>query len=321
LVSNRIWCGSAPGLPADPAAYDNVKRQQAAVANAVAAFEPVLMLVRPEQVREARSMLSSCVGLLEAELDDSWIRDNGPIFVRDPSGAVALVHFGFNAWGEQFGSYSLDARVPELLAAHLGVRRYVAPMILEGGSFFVDGEGTLITTEQCLLNENRNPSMTRVEIEATLRDYLGIEQVLWLGEGHYDDFATDGHIDDVAHYLSPGRVILHAPSNPMHPDHRKGSENARRLGESPDARGRIVDIVGFDTGDASGIPYLNLYVCNDALVVPVAGVPADEGAVEQIRAAYPDRELVTVLADVLFTYGGGGPHCITQQVPAGIFVR
>ena len=136
-----------------------------------------------------------------------------------------------------------------MIAAHLGVRRYVAPMVLEGGSFFVDGEGTLITTEQCLLNENRNPNMSREQIESTLPDYLGIDKVVWLGEGHYEDFSTDGHIDDIAHFVSPGRVILHTPSNPAHPDHRKGIDNARRLREATDARGRTIDVVEFDTGE------------------------------------------------------------------------
>ena len=300
-------------------AYEQAQAQQAAVANAVSEFEPVVMLVREQQLGEARRMLSSRIELLEAELDDSWMRDNGPIFVRDARGRVALAHFGFNGWGDRSQPTAFDAQVPELIAAHLGSRRYVAPMVFEGGSFFVDGEGTLITTEQCLLHENRNPGMSREQIESTLSDYLGIERVVWLGEGHYEDFSTDGHIDDVAHFLSPGRVILHAPSNPAHPDRRRGLENARRLRETPDARGRAIDLVEFDTGEPGGIPYLNLYVCNGGVVAPIANTPDDGVAMEQIRAAYPGREIVTVQSDVLFLAGGGGPHCITQQVPAGAF--
>ncbi len=302
-----------------PESYEQVKPEQAAVANAVVEFEPVVMLVRPEHVREARAMLSSRVELLEAELDDAWVRDNGPIFVHDGRGRVALVQFGFNAWGEIFSTYAADSKVPELVAAHLGVRRYVAPMVLEGGSFFVDGEGTLITTEQCLLNPNRNPHMTLDQIESVLHDHLGAERVIWLDQGHYDDFSTDGHIDDIAHFLAPARVILHAPSNPLHPDHAKGAENARRLRATPDARGRTVEVIEFDTGAADGIPYLNLYVCNGGVVAPVVGAPEDAVALEQIRAAHPDREVVTVGAEVLFNAGGGGPHCITQQVPAGTY--
>jgi agmatine deiminase len=304
-----------------PEAYGQAQAQQAAVANAVCEFEPVLMLVREQQLGEARRMLSSKIELLEAELDDSWMRDNGPIFVRDAQGRLALVHFGFNGWGDRAQPTGFDSRVPELIAAHLRVRRYVAPMVFEGGSFFVDGEGTMITTEQCLLHENRNPELSRQQIESTLSEYLGIDRVVWLAEGHYEDFSTDGHIDDVAHFLSPGRVILHAPSNPAHPDHEKGIDNASRLRTTPDARGRAIEVVEFDTGHAEGIPYLNLYVCNGGVVAPIANTPDDEAALAQIRAAYPRREIVTVQSDVLFLAGGGGPHCITQQVPAGTFAH
>ncbi len=300
-----------------PEAYGQAQEQQAAVANAVVEFEPVLMLVREHQLGEARRMLSARVELLAAELDDSWMRDNGPIFVRDGAGRVALVQFDFNGWGLPEQPHALDSRVPELIASHLGVRRYGAPMVFEGGSFFVDGEGTMITTEQCLLHENRNPSMSREQIESTLHDHLGIDKVVWLGKGHYEDFSTDGHVDDIAHFLSPGRVILHAPSNPAHPDHVKGAENGRRLRETPDARGRTIDVVEFDTGEAEGIPYLNLYVCNGGVVAPIAGTPDDERALGLIREVYADREIVTVRSEVLFLAGGGGPHCITQQVPAG----
>jgi agmatine deiminase len=302
-----------------PEAYGQAQAQQAAVANAVAEFEPVLMLVRAEQVGEARRALSSRIELLEVPLDDSWIRDNGPIFVRDAAGQVALVQFGFNGWGEPSQPTELDSQVPEVIAGRLGVRRYVAPIVLEGGSFSVDGSGTLITTEQCLLHENRNPGLAREGIESALADGLGVDKVVWLGEGHYEDFSTDGHIDDVAHFLSPGRVILHAPSNAAHPDHARGRENAERLRAATDARGLPIEVIEFDTGEAHGIPYLNLYVCNGGVVAPTAGTPDDAIALAQIRSVYVDREVVTVQSDVLFMAGGGGPHCITQQVPAGAF--
>jgi agmatine deiminase len=302
-----------------PEAYGQAQSQQAAVANAVADFEPVVMLVRAEQAGEARRVLSSRIELLETDLDDAWMRDNGPIFVRDATGRVALVQFAFNGWGERSQPTALDSRVPEVIAGHLGVRRYVAPIVLEGGSFFVDGSGTLITTEQCLLHENRNPALSRGRIEATLSDELGIDKVVWLGEGHYEDFSTDGHIDDIAHFLSPGRVILHVPSNPEHPDHARGRDNAERLRVATDARGRAIEVVEFDTGEAQGIPYLNLYVCNGGVVAPIANTPDDEVALAQVLAVYADREVVTVQSDVLFLAGGGGPHCITQQVPAGTF--
>ncbi len=304
---------SGPDFRHRPGAFEAAKEQLAGVANAVVEFEPVLMLVRPEQFGEARRKVSTKVELLPAEFDDCWMRDNGPTFVRHADGSIALVQFGFNGWGELTDSYARDARVPELIASHLGVRRYVAPMILEGGSFFTDGAGALLTTEQCLLHENRNPRMSRAEIEATIVDYLGVDRVLWLGEGHFEDYATDGHVDDIAHFLGPGRVFVHAPSNPTHPDHARGAANVARI----EATG--AEAVPFDTGAADGIPYLNLYVCNGGVVAPIAGTPDDEAALSQIRRSYPDRTVATVRAEVLFHCGGGGPHCITNQVPAGRF--
>jgi agmatine deiminase len=193
--------------------------------------------------------------------------------------------------------------------------------VLEGGSFFVDGEGTLLTTEQCLLHENRNPALSRGEIEEALGAYLGVERCLWLGLGHHDDFATDGHVDDVAHFLAPGVVIVHAPSSPDHPDHHRGRDNVTRLRHERDARGRGIQVIPFDTGGSGGIPYLNLYVCNGGVVMPIDGSDDDAEAVAQVRRAYPGREVTTVMAPALFNYGGGGPHCITQQVPAGTFLR
>ncbi len=157
------------------ALFDRAKADWATMANAVAAFEPVVMVVDPEQATEARSMCGEGVEILPIPIDDSWMRDNGPIFVTDASGGVALVHFRFNSWGNKYLPFDRDAEVPKHIASHLGMRRYEAPMVLEGGSFFVDGEGTLLTTEQCLLHPNRNPDMTREQIEHTLGEYLGVD--------------------------------------------------------------------------------------------------------------------------------------------------
>ena len=177
--------------------YERACLDFAAVANAVAAFEPVVMVADPSEAEAARRRCGEGVEILPIPIDDSWMRDNGPIFVTDGAGGVALVHFRFNSWGEKFLPYDRDAAVPEHIAAHLGMRRYEAPMVLEGGSFFVDGEGTLLTTEQCLLNPNRNPELPREQIEAILRDHLGVEKVLWLGRGHPLDRDTDGHVDGI----------------------------------------------------------------------------------------------------------------------------
>src|SRR5690348_12382626 len=153
---------------------DDAKKEWAAVARAIAAFEPVTMVCLPGTSGEVRDRCGEGVEPLELPIDDSWMRDNGPIFVANDRGEVAMVHFRFNSWGEKFLPYDQDALVPERLADVFGVRRYVAPMVLEGGSFFVDGEGTLFTTEECLLNPNRNPDLTREQIEDVLRAYLWV---------------------------------------------------------------------------------------------------------------------------------------------------
>jgi agmatine deiminase len=297
--------------------FDEAKRDYAAVANAVAAFEPVVMVCDPDQQVEARRLCADGVEILPLPIDDSWMRDNGPIFVRDGAGRIALVHFGFNSWGEKFAPWDRDAEVPRHVASHLGMRRYEAPFVLEGGSFFVDGEGTLITTEQCLLNPNRNPAMSRGQIEQGLRDFLGVETIVWLGRGHSTDRDTDGHIDGIAMYLAPATVALLAPEDPDDPDHESGRENRDRLGKARDARGRGFEVLPFQTRPPGVVPYLNVYLPNSGAILPVAGRPEDEQALEQIGKLLPDREVVAVPGTCL-TYGGGGPHCITQQLPRGV---
>jgi agmatine deiminase len=301
--------------------FDEAERDYAAVANAIAAFEPVVMVCDPEQTADVRRRCGEGVEALPLPIDDSWMRDNGPIFVRDRDGRVALVHFRFNSWGEKYLPYDRDAEVPRHIASHLGMRRYEAPFVLEGGSFFVDGEGTLITTEQCLLNPNRNPSMSREKIEQGLRSYLGVEAIVWLGLGHSTDRDTDGHIDGIAPYLAPATVALLVPADPDDPDHERGLDNLDRLRRSRDARGRTFEVIAFETRPPGVVPFLNFYLANGGAIVPIAdraeSEQADEQALEQIAKMLPDREIVPVQGDCL-NFGGGGPHCITQQRPAGV---
>jgi agmatine deiminase len=296
--------------------FERAKADWATMANAVAAFEPVVMVTDPNQASEARAMCGEGVEILPLPIDDSWMRDNGPIFVTDANGRVALVHFRFNSWGNKYLPYNRDAEVPKHIAAHLGMRRYEAPMVLEGGSFFVDGEGTLLTTEQCLLNPNRNPDMTREQIEGTLCDFLGIEHVIWLGQGHPLDRDTDGHIDAIAQYLSPGRILLDVPSDPADPYHDTGQDNLARLRAAHDASGRAIEVVEFDAGTPAVTAYMNHYLVNSGVIVPADGEPNDEVVLVQLKRAYPGREIVSVPGAVILE-GGGGPHCITQQIPAG----
>lgn len=297
--------------------FEPAQRDYATVANAIAEVEPVVMVADPATVADARKLLRTDVEILPVPIDDSWIRDSGPIFVTDGSNGLALVHFGFNSWGERFVPYDQDQRMPEAVAAHLGIRRYVAPMILEGGSITVDGRGTLVTTASCNLNPNRNPTMSRAEIDEVLSDYLGADVVVWMPTGWSKSRDTDGHVDGIAMFTAPGRVLLLAPDDPTDPDHDLGRANAAVVEAARDASGASIEVIAFDPGAPVDVPYLNVYLANGVAIVPVGGTPEDEVALAAIGEALPDREVVPVPGTVLHE-GGGGPHCITQQVPAGI---
>jgi agmatine deiminase len=293
---------------------DRAKEQYAGVANAIAAFEPVTMVcANASDAAQARAALSASVEIVELEIDDSWLRDNGPIFVLG-EGRRAGVHFGFNAWGHKFAPWDRDAAVGATLADRFGDRRYEAPFVLEGGAIAVDGEGALLTTEECLLHPNRNPELTREQIEDGLRDYLGVEAIVWLGQGLEEDRDTDGHVDLVAAFTRPGQVLLQTVA-PGEPSHERMADNRSRLVAAG------LDAVDFPilpkvevSGEQTAVSHMNFYLCNGAVIVPVAGVATDDEAVERIAAAYPDREAVGVAGEVI-AFGGGGPHCITQQVP------
>jgi agmatine deiminase len=295
---------------------DHAKADYAATANAVAAFEPLTMICADARdAAEARAALTGDVEVVELAIDDSWLRDSGPIFVLDEQGRRAGVHFGFNSWGEKFMPYDADAVVGGVLIERLGNRRYDAPFVLEGGSVAVDGEGTLLTTEQCLLHPNRNPALGREEIEQGLRDFLGVEHVVWLGQGLVEDKDTDGHVDLIAAFTKSGEVLLQS-SPPGTPSSERMADNRSRLVA---AGLEVVDFPILPTlevgGEEVAVGHLNFYLCNGATIVPVAGVSTDAEALQRIGAAYPDREIVGVPGGVI-AFGGGGPHCITQQVPA-----
>ncbi|GHJ93832.1 agmatine deiminase [Streptomyces sp. NE5-10] len=299
-----------------------VQDEYAEVARAIARFEPVTMVAPPGSGDAARAHCGDGVTVLELPLDDSWFRDSAPLFVLDADGNRAGVDFRFNAWGGKHHPYDSDDRISALLLERLGVDRIASDMILEGGAITVDGEGTLITTEQCLLHPNRNPGLTRERIEAELKARLGVEKVIWLPYGGLLDTETDGHVDGVCAFAAPGRVVVSLPDDPAHPDHARMRANRAVLEASTDARGRSLDIVDVPqtafaevAGVRVEVSYLNYYVANGGVVVPVADAPQDEAALKAIAAAHPDREVVGVPAPVI-AYGGGGVHCVTQQIPA-----
>lgn len=296
--------------------FAEAEAAHAATANAIAAFEPVLMVADPRHAEAARRRCGENVEVVELPIDDSWARDSGPIFVL-ADGGRAGVDFGFNAWGEKFTPYDDDARFAAGLLERLGeARRDATHFVLEGGSITVDGEGTLVTTEQCLLHENRNPRLAREEIEAELRAQLGAERVVWLGLGLAEDGDTDGHVDNCCAFAEPGRVVLQTVADPANPNYEPAQDNLRRLRT---AGLEVVElpwlpyVPGADP--AVVVPYTNFYVCNGALIVPTHGAETDEDALALLGSLYPGREVVPVPGETL-ALGGGGVHCITQQIPA-----
>jgi agmatine deiminase len=292
----------------------------ARVAAAIVPYEPVTMLVRPEQAGEARRRLPPGIDLLELPLDDSWTRDIGPTFLRDGSGRLAAIDWRFNGWGGKYPDHRADDAVAGRLAAHLGITCFSAPLILEGGAIHVDGEGTLLTTEQCLLNANRNPGLDRAAMEAALADWLGIRRVIWLGEGLAED-ETDGHVDNVACFARPGLVLALVAEDAGDANHAALADNLARLGAARDAAGRALEIVAIAqpaerrlNGVRLPLSYINFYFANGAVIAPVFDDPADQPALDTLARIFPERRILAVPAlDIVA--GGGGIHCITQQQP------
>jgi agmatine deiminase len=314
-----------------------------AVAEAINQSDRVSMAVSPEQLERCRAMLSPSVDVVELASDDAWIRDTGPTFVVDARGDVRGVDWRFNAWGGAKGglysSWDNDERVAQKVLECEGVARYRAPIVLEGGSIHVDGEGTLLTTEECLLNPNRNPGLSRSAIERVLSDYLGVEKFIWLGRGVYND-ETDGHVDNLACFVRPGVVMLTWSEDRSDPQHAISRDARRRLERTRDARGRALEVIlapspgplTITEHEASGVQhapgtqprragdrlaasYVNYYVGNERIVFPLLDKRHDAVVAELLAESFPEREIVGVGAREILL-GGGNVHCITREVPA-----
>jgi agmatine deiminase len=295
--------------------FDEARAVHAEVAQRIAAHEPVTLVAAPEDADEAQRTAGSTVHVVAAAIDDSWLRDSGPIVVVAPDGARHAVHFRFNAWGEKYTPYEHDATIGARLARLLGLPVHEAPLVLEGGSIAVDGDGTLVTTERCLLNPNRNPGWTRERIERALGEWLGVKRVVWLADGIVEDDETDGHVDNVVAFPAPGRAVLQGARDPADANHAVAADSRARLRAAGIV---VVEIPDLPRADIDGIdmpvPYVNYYVANGVVVVPVTGAASDAAALEVIGHEYPGRRVVSVPGAVL-AYGGGGVHCITQPVP------
>ena len=316
----------------------------ARVANTIAEHEPVSMVVSAAQYARARAALNPAVRLIEMSTNDAWMRDIGPTFVRRADGALRAVDWTFNAWGGLKGGlyhpWDADDAVAGKIAEIERVPAYRAPFVLEGGAIHVDGEGSCLTTEECLLNPNRNPALSRAQIEQHLRDYLGVETVLWLGAGTlYDE--TDGHVDNLCCFLRPGVVALAWTDDEQDPQYPISLDAYRRLQAMRDARGRALEIIKLpiprtpicmSPAEAAGVltvpgtlprpagerlaaSYVNFLICNGAIVLPAFGDPNDDVARGILAEQLPGR-VVRQGPGREILYGGGNVHCITQQQPA-----
>ncbi|MBV9571557.1 MAG: agmatine deiminase family protein [Alphaproteobacteria bacterium] len=299
------------------------KQAHARVARAISSFEPVTMAVRPQDHCEAKLACAGRVEFFEAPLDDSWSRDSGPTFLVGREGARAGVQWRFNAWGGKYRDYGEDAKFATRVLQDRHLSIYRAPFVCEGGAIHVDGEGTLITTEQCLLNPNRNPGLTQQQIENGLAQFTGASKVIWLGQGFADE-ETDGHVDNIACFAAAGRVLVGVPASTSHPDHAPVREAIRRLKVARDAQGRELEVIEVEQpqgertdwrGRLLASSYINFYLPTGGVVMPAFDDPNDEKARAALAHCFPDRDILQVDAlDIV--QGGGGIHCITQQEPA-----
>jgi agmatine deiminase len=300
----------------------------AAVANAVLEFEPVTMVVAPDDVETAARYLDPRVEVLTAELNDAWMRDIGPSFVLDANKQLGAVDWIFNGWGAQdWAAWDKDSQIAANITGHANATHLPSGIVNEGGGIQVDGEGTVLVTETVQLDEGRNPGLTKSDIEEELARTIGATHVVWLPRGLTRDsekFGTRGHVDIVAAIPSPGTLLVHSQQNPEHPDHAVSREIIEFLRTTHDAAGRdwnIIEVPAPETlTDDEGYvdySYINHLVVNGGVIACSFNDPMDEKALRILADAYPGRRVVSVDARELFARGGG-IHCITQQQPSAI---
>jgi agmatine deiminase len=299
-----------------------VQRNLAKIALTIARYEPVSMLVRESDMPLAQRLMGDKVDLIVCPLDDLWVRDTGPVFVVKETGAKAGVDFNFNGWGEK-QEFGYDAKVASFVAQRAGVSLLQTDLVLEGGGIEVDGQGTAIITESCVLNENRNPGVSKAQCEGELKRLLGLEKIIWLPGIRGKDI-TDGHTDFYARFARPGVVIAGYDPDPKSFDHAVTKRHLEILHTATDVEGRKLEVVVLEAPSrireefanydfAAG--YVNYYVCNGAVIAPEFGDPRTDTAAErELQRLFPGREIVQINIDAIAA-GGGGIHCTTQQEP------
>ena len=314
----------------------------AEVAKAISKFEKVTVAVNDDQYENARSMLPENVRVIEISNNDSWVRDCGPTFVINENGTIRGIDWEFNAWGGVFDGlyfpWDKDNKVAQKVLETERIDRYKADFVLEGGSIHTDGEGTILTTEECLLSEGRNPDLSKEEIEEKLKTYMNGEKVIWLKRGIFED-ETNGHVDNICCFAKPGEVVLAWTDDENDPQYEISKECYEILSEATDAKGREIKVhklylpkpiliteeesegVDMIEGTLPRTPglrlaasYVNFYIANDAVIMPAFGDPNDKKAAETLAGIFQDREIIAIPAREILL-GGGNIHCITQQQP------
>ncbi|UDY23777.1 agmatine/peptidylarginine deiminase [Nocardioides sp. Kera G14] len=319
---DRVWMAfPAPGysLGETEEEADEARTAWAAVANAIIDFEPVTVVVDPSETARARDFLDPRVELVEAPLNDAWMRDMGPTFVHLPGGGVAGVDWVFNGWGAaDWAQWDLDEKIGEVVCSAAGVSRVDSPMINEGGGIHVDGTGTVLVTETVQLGKGRNSTWTKEQVETELARTIGTTDVVWLPRGltrDYEIYGTRGHVDIVATFTAPGKVLLHWQDDPAHPDY----EVSREIEAILTSRFEVTRLPAPATlRDEEGWvdwSYVNHLVVNGGVIACSFDDAHDAAAVAILEQAYPGRRVVTVDARAIFDRGGG-IHCITQQQPS-----
>ncbi|MFF2700983.1 agmatine/peptidylarginine deiminase [Streptomyces cyaneofuscatus] len=300
-----------------------VREDIARIARAIAEYEYVVMMARPDQQKAAQRACGSQVEVIPLAVDDMWARDTVPVFVEE-GGEVIGVDFNFNGWGDK-QEHTNDARVGRTLLTKYGIPRVEAPLVAEGGSFETDGEGTLLITESSIVNENRNPGLSRDDIEADLIETLGVDKVVWL-KGVRGEDITDAHVDSLVRFTAPGVVLLDQafPGTPPDSWSRAADQARGVLSKATDARGRRFEVIDLPQPDLDRITgegddfvstYANFYVANDSVFMPRFGDrKADDRARGILQEQFPDRDIVPVVIDTVAS-GGGGIHCATHDQP------
>ena len=292
------------------------------VANTISQFETLKMIVHPDDQESAKSLLNNNVEIIELPINDAWCRDTGAIFLLNDKNELGGVDSDFNCWGYK-ENFELDDKVARFMIEKTKAKYFKNNMVLEGGSINVNGKGTMITTEQCLLNKNRNPELSKEQIEKNLNDYFGVSKIIWLKHG--TDEGTDGHVDNVACFSNSNTILTMTCTDKSDSYYDLLTENLEILRSSTDQDGNPINIIELEMSKKRLIPnddepssYINFYISNNAIILPIFGdEPADENAKKILNSQFQNRQIVCLDGrDILL--GGGNIHCITQQQPRSL---